>query len=101
MNIYENVNKELTAERAYQLGFRDLTTITQGASVYTKGFLKKQKFQKWYIRIEDSSFIYTYYLNSRVQSLKIMEFFETTVKNKKDVFRVLDAACFNKNIQKK
>lgn len=101
MNIYENVNKELTSERAYQLGFRELTEITQGASIYTRGILKKQKFQKWYIRIEDSSFIYTYYLNSRGQSLKIMDFFESTVRNKEDVFRILDAACFNKNIHKK
>lgn len=101
MNIYETVNKRISFKRLYELGFRDLTEITQGASVEMKGVFKKKKYQTWYIKIEDANFIYKYYLNSRGQSLKIMDFFENTARNKEDVFRVLEEASFNKNMTRK
>ena len=96
MKVYETVEKKLSFKRIYELGFKEPTEITQGAMVQVKGLFKKNSYNTWYIKIEDTKFIYIYFLNSRGQSLKIMDFFENTVKNKDDVYRVLEAAKFNK-----
>ena len=96
MKVYETVEKELTLKRVYELGFKEPTEITQGAMIQVKGLLKKNSYHTWYIKIEDTKFVYIYFLNSRGQSLKIMNFFENTVKNKEDVYRVLELAKFKK-----
>ena len=101
MKIFETVNNTISYKRAHELGFKELTEITQGATIYTKGIFKKKKHQTWYIKIETSKFIYTYYLNSRGQSLRIMEQIENTIKNKEQVFKTLESAKFNKNIEMK
>ena len=101
MKIFETVNNAISYERAHELGFKELTEITQGATIYTKGIFKKKKYQTWYIKIENSTFVYTYYFNSRGQSLKIMEQIENTIKNKEEIFKLLESAKFNKNIEMK